>query len=136
MKKNLNVIQVRGIRGLLMLLFAGSCLFAGFAVFPGWIAMHAWNYMASYGGGVPTIGLVQGVLLWGILVVAYFTFRKERVVVCVKSPQGLNEEELKAVFANIKKQAGEDKIIQSMIKAREAELKLKEDNSQEKTEIK
>ena len=136
MKKNLNVIQVKGIRGLLMLLFVGSCLFAGFAVFPGWIAMHAWNYMASYGGGVPTIGLVQGVLLWGIRVVAYFTFRKERVVVCVKSPQGLNEEELKAVFANIKKQAGEDKIIQSMIKAREAELKLKEDNSQEKTEIK
>lgn len=126
MKKNLNVIQVKGIRGLLMLLFVGSCLFAGFAVFPGWIAMHAWNYMASYGGGVPTIGLVQGVLLWGILVVAYFTFRKERVVVCVKSPQGLNEEELKAVFANIKKQAGEDKIIQSMIKAREAELKINE----------
>lgn len=136
MKKNINVIQVKGIRGLLTLLFVGSCLFAGFAVFPGWISMHAWNYMASYGGGVPTIGLVQGVLLWGILVVAYFTFRKERVVVCVKSPQGLNEEELKAVFANIKKQAGEDKIIQSMIKAREAELKLKEDNSQEKTEIK
>ncbi len=136
MKKNLNVIQVKGIRGLLMLLFVGSCLFAGFAVFPGWISMHAWNYMASYGDAVPTIGLIQGVLLWGIIVAAYFAFRKERIVVCVKSPQGLSEDELKAVFADIKKQAGEDKIIQSMIKAREAELKLKEENAQEKTEIK
>lgn len=136
MKKNLNVIQVKGIKGLLMLLFVGSCLFAGFAVFPGWVSMQAWNYMANYGGGVPTIGLFQGVLLWGIIVAAYFTFRKERIVVCVKSPQGLSEEELKAVFANIKKQAGEDKIIQSMIKAREAELKLKEEKTQEKTEIK
>ncbi len=136
MKRNLNVIQVKGIKGLLMLLGVGCCLFAGFVVFPGWAAMHCWNFMASYGGGVPTIGLIQGILLWGIIVASYFAFRRERVVVCLRNPQGLNEEELKEVFANIKKQAGEDKIIQSMIKAREAELKLKEDNSKEKTEIK
>lgn len=133
MKKNLNVIQIKGVRGLLMLLFVGSCLFAGFAVFPGWVAMHLWNYMANYGGGVPSIGLLQGILLWGIIVAAYFTFRKERIVVCVKSPQGLDEEELKAVFANLKKQAGEDKIIQSMIKAREAELKIKD--AEQKSDI-
>jgi len=133
MKKNLNVIQVKGIKGLLMLLFVGSCLFAGFAVFPGWVAMHIWNYLASFAGNVPIIGLLQGVLLWGIIVAGYFTFRKERVVICVKSPQGLNEEELKAVFANLKQQAAEDKIIQSMIKAREAELKIKE--TEEKSDI-
>ena len=50
----------------------------------------------------------------------------------------MSEEELKAVFANIKKQTGDDKIIQAMMKARETELKLKEteDLENKKTEIK
>ena len=43
----------------------------------------------------------------------------------MKAPQGLNDEELKAVFANIKQQSIEDPILQAMMKAREAELKYK-----------
>ncbi len=138
MKKDFNVIQIKGTKGILMLIATGCCLFAGFAVFPGWVAMQIWNFVASYAGNVPLIGLFQGVLLWGILVAAYFTFRKERVVICLKDPRGLSEEELKAVFANIKKQTGDDKIIQAMMKARETELKLKEteDLENKKTEIK
>ena len=138
MKKDFNVIQIKGTKGILMLIATGCCLFAGFAVFPGWVAMQIWNFVASYAGNVPLIGLFQGVLLWGILVAAYFTFRKERVVICLKDPRGVSEEELKAVFANIKKQTGDDKIIQAMMKARETELKLKEteDLENKKTEIK
>lgn len=138
MKKDFNVIQIKGTKGILMLIATGCCLFAGFAVFPGWVAMQIWNFVASYAGNVPLIGLFQGVLLWGILVAAYFTFRKERVVICLKDPRGLSEEELKAVFANIKKQTGDDRIIQAMMKARETELKLKEteDLENKKTEIK
>ena len=138
MKKDFNVIQIKGTKGILMLIATGCCLFAGFAVFPGWVAMQIWNFVASYAGNVPLIGLFQGVLLWGILVAAYFTFRKERVVICLKDPRGLSEEELKAVFANIKKQTGDDKIIQAMMKARETELKLKEteDLENKKTEMK
>lgn len=134
MKKNLNIIQIKGVKGLMMLIFAGSCLFAGFVVFPGWVAMHIWNYMTTFTESIPLIGLVQGILLWGISVATYFILRRERVVICVKSPQGLSEEELKAVFANLKKQADEDKIIQSMLKARETELKIKdsEENLQKK----
>ena len=37
--------------------------------------------------------------------------------------EGLSEEELKAVFADIKKQSIEDPILHAMMKAREAELK-------------
>ena len=137
MKKNLNVIQIKGIKGLIMLVMVGCCLVAGFIVFPGWVAMNIWNVLASLVNNAPSIGIIQGVLLWGIIVASYFTFRKERVVVCMKTPQGLNEEELKAVFADIKKQTQDDKIIQAMLKARETELKLnekEEDNT--KTEIK
>ena len=126
MKKNLNVIQIKGVKGLIMLVMVGCCLVAGFIVFPGWVAMNIWNVLASLVNNAPSIGIIQGVLLWGIIVASYFTFRKERFVVCMKTPQGLNEEELKAVFADIKKQTQDDKIIQAMLKARETELKLNE----------
>ena len=137
MKKNLNVIQIKGVKGLIMLVMVGCCLVAGFIVFPGWVAMNLWNVLASLVNNAPSIGIIQGVLLWGIIVASYFTFRKERVVVCMKTPQGLNEEELKAVFADIKKQTQDDKIIQAMLKARETELKLNEkEEDNKKTEIK
>ena len=137
MKKNLNVIQINGIRGLIMAGFIVICLAAGFIGFPGWVCMHLWNFVASYTIQIPTIGILQGLLLWGIMVAAYFTFRKEKLVVCMKSPQGLSEEELKAVFADIKKQAQDDKIIQTMLRAREAELKIKdEQNDSIKDEVK
>ena len=137
MKKNLNVIQIKGVKGLIMLVMVGCCLVAGFIVFPGWVAMNIWNVLVSLVNNAPSIGIIQGVLLWGIIVASYFTFRKERVVVCMKTPQGLNEEELKAVFADIKKQTQDDKIIQAMLKARETELKLNEkEEDNKKTEIK
>lgn len=137
MKKNLNVIQIKGVKGLIMLVMVGCCLVAGFIVFPGWVAMNIWNMLASLVNNAPSIGIIQGVLLWGIIVASYFTFRKERVVVCMKTPPGLNEEELKAVFADIKKQTQDDKIIQAMLKARETELKLNEkEEDNKKTEIK
>ena len=137
MKKNLNVIQIKGVKGLIMLVMVGCCLVAGFIVFPGWVAMNIWNMLASLVNNAPSIGIIQGVLLWGIIVASYFTFRKERVVVFMKTPQGLNEEELKAVFADIKKQTQDDKIIQAMLKARETELKLNEkEEDNKKTEIK
>ena len=113
-----------------------SCLIAGFIGFPGLVAMHIWNIAANYVENMPSIGLLQGILLWGIILASYFTFRKERLVVCMKSPQGLNDEELKSVFADLKKQAQDDKIIQAMMKARDAELKVKEEESNNKSDIK
>ena len=43
----------------------------------------------------------------------------------MRGQEGLSEEELKAVFANIKKQSQEDPILQAMMRAREAELNIK-----------
>ena len=125
MKKKLNVIQIRGIRGLILAGFVVTCLVAGFIVFPGWICMQLWNFIAGQFLSIPAIGITQGGLLWAIILTSYFVFRKEPLIVCMKSPQGLDEEELKAVFADIKKQSIEDPILQAMMKAREAELKYK-----------
>ena len=102
-----------------------SCLAAGFIVFPGWVGMNIWNFIAAQVSNFPTIGLVQGILLWGIIATTYMIFRKEKLIVCMKAPQGLSDEELKEVFADMKKQSLEDPILQAMMKAREAELKYK-----------
>ena len=131
MKKNLNVIQIKGLRGLIVAGFIVSCLIAGFVVFPGWLGMQLWNFLSNYTSNIPMIGLVQGILLWGIVATLYFILRKEKVVVCMRTPQGLSEEELKSVFADIKKQSLEDPILQAMLKAREAELKYKAQAQQE-----
>ena len=135
MKKNLNVIQIKGVKGLIMAGFVVSCLVAGFGVFPGWVCMHLWNFLTQCFNILPTIGLVQGVLLWGIIAILYFLLRKEKVVVCMKSPQGLSEEELKAVFSDMKKQSLEDPILQAMMKAREAELKYKAQKEDETKDL-
>lgn len=123
--KKLNVIQIKGIKGLVIAGFVVSCLAAGFIVFPGWVGMNLWNLASSYFTNLPTIGLIQGVLLWGIVFISYMILRKEKVIVCMKSPQGLSEEELKSVLSDMKKQSLEDPILQAMMKAREAELKYK-----------
>ena len=125
MKRNLNIIQIKGVKGIILAVAVVCCLIAGFIVFPGWVWMQLWNYITNFVLTIPTIGLFQGILLWAIMVTAYFLFRKERVVVCMKAPQGLSDEELKAVFADMKKQAQEDLILQAMIKAKEAEEKYK-----------
>ena len=125
MKRNLNIIQIKGVKGIILAVAVVCCLIAGFIVFPGWVWMQLWNYITNYVLTIPTIGLFQGILLWAIMVTSYLLFRKERVVVCMKAPQGLSDEELKAVFADMKKQSQEDLILQAMIKAKEAEEKYK-----------
>ncbi len=124
MKKKFNVIQINGYKGLIIAAGVVVCLFAGFIVFPGWVGMQAWNYMTEYFQAIPTIGLFQGILLWAIILITYFIFKKDRFIVCVRSPKGLTEEELKSVFADIKKQSQDDPVLQAMLKSREAELKL------------
>ena len=64
MKKNLNIIQIRGFRGIIVALFVVSCLIAGFGYFPGWVCMKAWNFISSYIQNAPVINIFQGIILW------------------------------------------------------------------------
>lgn len=124
MKKSFNVIQINGFRGILYLAFIGVCLAAGFGWFPGWLCMKLWNLASANILQIPAIGIFQGILLWGIIAGAYFTFRKNKLVVCMKASEGLSEEELKAIFADMKRTVQDDAFMRSMIKAKKAELKI------------
>jgi len=125
MKKGLNVIQIKGISGIIYLAFIGCCLVAGFAWFPAWSCMKLWNVVSGFVNQIPSINIIQGFLLWGIIAGSYFTFRKEKLVVCMRAEEGLTEDELREVFANMKTQAKEDLFLQNLFKARQAELKIK-----------
>ena len=39
MKKNMNVIQIKGVKGIIMAAFIVICLAAGFIAFPGMVAI-------------------------------------------------------------------------------------------------
>ena len=130
MKHNMNVIEIRGIRGLILTGCAICCLVVGFIGFPGWVFMHLWNLIASFSLSAPSIGIFQGILLWGITITAYFIFRKDKFIVCVKSPKGLSEDELKSVFADLKESTKQDIVLKSMLKARETELKLRSEKDE------
>ena len=75
MKKNMNVIQIKGIKGIIVAIFMVTCLAAGFIAFPGLVAMYGWNSMATHFVQIPPIGLFQGMLLWGIVAASYFIFK-------------------------------------------------------------
>ena len=125
MKRNFNVIQIKGFMGIVYLAFIVVCLAAGFGWFPGWVCMKLWNLASSHIINLPSIGIFQGMLLWAIIAASYFTFRKDKLVVFMNASDGLSEEELKAVFADMKKNLKNDMIIQDMINARRTELKIK-----------
>ena len=120
MKRNLKVIQINGLRGLITACMIGMCLVAGFVCFPGWVAMHAWNFIAAK-FMAPTLGLFQGILLWGIIAVSYFMIRKHRFVVSFKAPDDLTEEELMQVMGRVNIQQPNDVITQAMLKSRQME---------------
>lgn len=104
MRKNMRVIQIRGIKGLLVALFVVCCLAAGFIIFPAFLTMQAWNYLAFRTGSFPVIDCYEGVLLWAIIILSVYLLNKRKFVVSFSSKQELTEEEVKEVVSRIKTQ--------------------------------
>ena len=71
MKKRARVIQISGLRGILMAIFIGGCLIAGFVGFPAICAMKLWNYTANF-APLPLINIYQGLMLWAIVAISGF----------------------------------------------------------------
>jgi len=135
MKKNLKVIQINGLRGLIMAGFIGVCLIAGFVAFPGFLAMNIWNLVATNLIAIPTVGLVQGILLWGITVVTYFIFKKRSYIISFKTPQDITEEELMTMVEKINSQEYNDVVSKAMIRSKEIENLIESENNNENIEI-
>ncbi len=98
----MRIIQINGFRGLITALFIGLCLFAGFVVFPGACVMYGWNKYLTTLAGFPILQLYQGVLLWGIAVVAYFILNKKGLAVSFKEAPELSDSEMNMIMKNAK----------------------------------
>ena len=81
MKNKCTVIQIDGLRGLLILGFVIMCVIAGFIIFPAWCCQHAWNFVAGYVLDMPMMELKHGAILWIIIaLVSYVTlFNKFKI---------------------------------------------------------
>lgn len=74
MKNKCTVIQINGLRGLLIVGFVIMCIIAGFIIFPAWCCQHAWNFIASYIIDMPIMELKHGAILWLIIaLISYVT---------------------------------------------------------------
>lgn len=139
MKKNFRVIQINGFRGLCVALAIVTCLIAGFVVFPGLLAMMAWNFVSAKTALVPTVGILQGTLLWGIMVVSYMIVKKRSILVSFKTPTELSDEELDEVMERIKMettaQMMNDIITNARAEKKPSMVDLKSNDSKENSEI-
>lgn len=134
MKKRARVIQISGLRGILLVIFIGTCLCAGFVAFPSICAMHIWNYVANF-ISIPLINIYQGAMLWAIIAISGFIINdKEKLLVEFSaSDNELNEKDMQKLMERVKLQS-QAQALNSMI-LKSSELKsLKEIKPAEKIE--
>ncbi len=136
MKKNFNVIQINGIRGLIMAGGIVACLFAGFVMFPGMVMKTVWNFISANVGVIPQIATLQGVLLWGIVVVSYFAFRRKGFMVEFKSADDLSRDEMDEVMQRIRMERQSDILAKALMNAKKMEEEAKEELKKDEHEIK
>ena len=134
MKKRARVIQISGLRGILLVIFIGTCLCAGFVAFPSICAMHIWNYVANF-ISIPLINIYQGAMLWAIIAISGFIINdKEKLLVEFSaSDNELSEKDMQKLMERVKLQS-QAQALNSMI-LKSSELKsLKEIKPAEKIE--
>lgn len=104
-KNNMRIIQISGLRGILMVVFIATCLAAGFIAFPAIVAMNAWNWAANF-IAVPTINIVQGLMLWAIVAISGYIINERKKYLFSFSPKNkLSDEEVQRILENVKTQS-------------------------------
>lgn len=132
-KRKTKVIQIAGLRGILMVVFAAVCLAAGFIAFPGMVAMHIWNYAASFSYAIPAINIYQGILLWSIFGITGFIINdRKKYLVAFKAPEELSDEEMKKLLERVKVHS-QAQMLNSMI-IKSSEIKTLENKETSKAE--
>lgn len=133
MRRRTRIIQISGLRGILMMLFMASCLAAGFILFPAAVAMHLWNWVASF-APIPLINIYQGLMLWAIVAISGFIINdKKKFLVAFKTPDRLTDEEMKKVLERVKIHSQTRQALNSMIlnSAKSLEEKDKAEDTKE-----
>lgn len=136
MKRKTRIIQISGLRGILMVIFTLTCLAAGFIAFPAVIAMQAWNYIAEF-IAIPAINFWQGLMLWAIIAISGFILNdRKKFLVALKTPDKLTDQEMKTLLERMKIQSQTQAINSMILKSGDIKPIEKTDKSDEKSEEK
>lgn len=104
-KNNMRIIQISGLRGILMVVFIATCLVAGFVAFPAIVAMNVWNWAANF-IAIPAINMVQGLLLWAIVAISGFIINdRKKYLFSFSSKNKLTDAEVQRILENVKSQS-------------------------------
>ena len=140
--KRVKLIEIRGISGILKLGFIGICLAAGFVLFPGAALMYIWNTFLAANTTLPAIGLLQGLLLYGIFLVVYFIHNRPRFSVSCGSFSELSDDELERIITKAKLNAEKRMTMSSfdifqnkLEEIEKTQKEAKEENSDDKKEV-
>ncbi|MBR6164097.1 hypothetical protein IKQ26_09470 [bacterium] len=98
MKKNVKVITIDGIRGLVFVAFIICGLISGFIVAPSFGCMYLWNYIADNFIAMPHMQIYHGAMLWGIIGLSIFASCKSRVCFGIPVYREFDEEKIKSIL--------------------------------------
>lgn len=105
MRKKAKIIEIKGLRGMFMILFVATCLCAGFVVFPAKVAVYLWNRFAFNYLALPLISFWQGLLLWAAVALSVFIFNSRSKMLSFRTTAQLSDAEMKMLMDRIKIQA-------------------------------
>lgn len=135
MRRNARVIQISGLRGILLGLFVAVCLIAGFVGFPAFVAMHAWNFASHY-IAIPAIGFIQGLMLWAIVALAVFLINDRKgFLTSFTLPNQIPDEEMQKILENVRMQANAQMINSMILKSQEFNKNIKEEEKKEEENV-
>jgi len=132
-RKGPKVIQISGIRGILLASFVVVCLFAGFVIFPGKVAQYLWNYLGANYIALPEIALWQGILLWAMLAISIYLLNDRRFAISFQPPSELSDEEMRFLMERIKMQRQAQRLNAMILKSNDIKI-IKKDIQPEQKE--
>ncbi len=133
MRKGTKIIQIAGFRGIMLVLFIGTCLAAGFIMFPAKVAMYLWNNIAAEYFMIPAINIWQGLLLWAGIALSFYIANGGNLLISFHEPAQLNEDEMRVLMERIRLQAQARRLNAMLMKA-DTLKEITKQNESEKTD--
>jgi len=100
MRRNIKVVEINGLRGLLAVAFMVVCAGAGFIVFPAWALMSVWNFISNNIYYLPKMNLLHGFMPYAIFVLIYFATRKRKSFIGISSAD-LTQSHIAAIMKDL-----------------------------------
>ena len=126
MPKEPKIIQISGVRGILLTAFIVTCLFAGFVIFPAKVAAHIWNYIASEYLSLPLINTIQGGLLWAMVALSIYLLNSKKFAVSFQRPMELSDDEMRVLMDRIRMQRQAQKLNAMILKSNDIKIMKKD----------